>query len=1771
MKRSLRNLSKGKLAAALVLMCALVFGGYFGYHKFVVHAGSTENKAVVNTLEEYNAMCESGKVNCNQEAGDKDNPFLILEIVPYYGQAEIGYLLTGCEPIDFTKNDPSLYAASVDRTRSVATTVFADEYRRDANGDGQVDETCWDDDEWTNEKSKQITVKGYYEKVGNGKPGDFVIDHYEADTTGMFYAKDENGKDQPAYRPVFRKVEDGTGDFLWVTLANGEGRTISESDFNRYARNENKYQASADGVIEYDPGDREYTTRTDTDYYYIKVGGGGEGGWSGSAFKGHVVNMNDFARTSLDLDDKSEAAILDLKLAVKTIEPQELMKHPEWIDYADLIYIHQGQSIGVYSDWWKNTDYNQYHKIKDESGESFYKDDSSAQSKVTDIKFTSDNDWGWNVAKKMFFKINQLDEYDGSSPEGYGFAPLLFSVTALDNLNGLSKDIYGSTWKDVTHNHLDYTDMEVGGVDYKTGATNSGLYKFMLMNFLMDQENFYDYFFQTRRDNGQPVITEDAAKNVSYCSPQNGADAQEYWSVDAFLPITEKVNDTNISDEQVERYDISHYGGAYLNYPRPSLHGATFIYNSDTLLSQGYNNASIKKTDETQEAFDWFEKEYGKKLDELTPAQMVHYLLQYKRHGQDDDDVGTRDKNKMHVLEIEPCSEFTMSERFLTGKYLPASKFKGEIEVDHMTTAEFNGLKRDLNGYYDLIYIGDNIGKFNTKKKTVSGKEKTIVKRNSSLLEGYVYLHVGDKAGDLHSSGNDITEIKKKELKAFAEGGNALILADTLATFKWNSSGDITKDYEENYLTAVDQSSQMHKLLTSVKSPNKGVTEFQYANVTSLSQLSSKFLSKNCLSYMNKGFSFPTRVKTGLTSKKYKEMTTAYKDYVGLYSKIVSTPVQYYSDAGVSDEDKNASGTTAPLQSLAGSTLDFSFMIGDQSDDNKYGLRLYIDLNGDGIISKDELVEDTYANDSGVVYTYRGEDTKDSSGKPYTNKAGETIQVPAVQNYSYDFSNNSRLYLNKNKKSGAISWKFVLYNTSNKENYQSVTGVSRYERPNLAKAQSEIKVLQVVADAQMSTQANLENELSNSGSLFAKYATDKDIMKDFAITVTTISLTDFVAQVKAGTLGNATTGDEYNCYVISCGSELTGSSDADYVAADNYLTNKATKDGVTVVFTGEALTSDYKAENLKNVLNMCRFTAKDPYYGSIKDAASRPFDDKAYPGDKDKFEYSYAKVMEDGSGENKVYNNDLWKNLDYGDKAKKDTNANRNNKGRITTYPYTIDQSLKIASTAAQDYQLNMENSGLVVWYSLGAAGEGDDSEYGISPRDASNNYYLYTVQNVTYDLIDLENVSDDMEMKLFINTLSGTMASPNVVVDEGKSVNKDYKDLTINEVTSSYYDLKAGDTKKSSDGLDMTIYSGSLKPSGSKYKDYDANATAITPAPSAAATPVPSGGSTGGEDGEATPEPTKAPTPTPVPTKDPKIFLYNKEGKQWWQVMSENADDFKGWKDSDLLVIDYSYEPTNEGTNAITLVNKEYNKFKYLPGKTQTFSMTLGELKDFYGTTNDLSFLNVFSWDGNCKVYTVGIFENMQHFEDYKKSGGGTSGSGSDADYEPGEDIGEKESDDDLKPTYNTQPISFIPKNVTHRIWFTPYTNATDCLNVNSFKISLVMGSSADIGTKAESTISYIDKIYQETTDKDGNKELREYEASKDHTFTVKENNFLRDKVQYYFYAKDNFINNTADHTNAKTRWVRFDIANRRRSALTYLHLYYEGDLDTTYVFPLD
>ena len=136
MKKWFKNLTKGKLAIGVLALCLLVFGGYFGYHKFIVKADSMPNRAVVNTLEDYRKLCtgsENGEVDKTQNIADANskNAFLILEIVPYYGDAEVGYLIDGCEPIDLTNVGKSVYAAAKESTRSVATAVFKDEYDRD--------------------------------------------------------------------------------------------------------------------------------------------------------------------------------------------------------------------------------------------------------------------------------------------------------------------------------------------------------------------------------------------------------------------------------------------------------------------------------------------------------------------------------------------------------------------------------------------------------------------------------------------------------------------------------------------------------------------------------------------------------------------------------------------------------------------------------------------------------------------------------------------------------------------------------------------------------------------------------------------------------------------------------------------------------------------------------------------------------------------------------------------------------------------------------------------------------------------------------------------------------------------------------------------------------------------------------------------------------------------------------------------------------------------------------------------------------------------------------------------------------------------------------------------------------------------------------------------------------------------------------------------------------------------------------------------------------
>lgn len=145
-----------------------------------------------------------------------------------------------------------------------------------------------------------------------------------------------------------------------------------------------------------------------------------------------------------------------------------------------------------------------------------------------------------------------------------------------------------------------------------------------------------------------------------------------------------------------------------------------------------------------------------------------------------------------------------------------------------------------------------------------------------------------------------------------------------------------------------------------------------------------------------------------------------------------------------------------------------------------------------------------------------------------------------------------------------------------------------------------------------------------------------------------------------------------------------------------------------------------------------------------------------------------------GDGWNKasyMLKGDYYLENNYSKPALKATQVNE---GQITQYPYLISKdeikeinqrkSLKVSSTHYQWLQPNMEldrdgdgRSDIVVWYCLSDIYDSNvqsNNIYSICPNDVVNNYYIYTMGNVTYSGAGHSRPDEGAEMKLFVNTI---------------------------------------------------------------------------------------------------------------------------------------------------------------------------------------------------------------------------------------------------------------------------------------------------------------------------------------------------------------------------------------------------------------------------------
>lgn len=113
-------------------------------------------------------------------------------------------------------------------------------------------------------------------------------------------------------------------------------------------------------------------------------------------------------------------------------------------------------------------------------------------------------------------------------------------------------------------------------------------------------------------------------------------------------------------------------------------------------------------------------------------------------------------------------------------------------------------------------------------------------------------------------------------------------------------------------------------------------------------------------------------------------------------------------------------------------------------------------------------------------------------------------------------------------------------------------------------------------------------------------------------------------------------------------------------------------------------------------------------------------------------------------------------------KGKGTDRASQVNDGIVTTYPFAISSELIISGTHSQTYALDMEDSNVSVWYTLGADSTGNkknSSLYAASPHDGMDSYFMFSKGNVFYcgaghTIVTGPKRDNNDERRLYVNVI---------------------------------------------------------------------------------------------------------------------------------------------------------------------------------------------------------------------------------------------------------------------------------------------------------------------------------------------------------------------------------------------------------------------------------
>lgn len=1205
--------------------------------------------------------------------GTEDNPFFVLEVVPYEGEAQFGYHIAGCEPVDIERmcwDWKSVYGEDTLYTQGLADYYFWEE---------EVPAGCTGLIEATADQCGTMT------HVGDG--------------TGNYNLADGE----------FAAAENG--DYLWEPLPVEECTALSESERNEYknaAREGESFKACFENAkYFYRTGVKTLTHNN----IFLRES------------VGLAYEIVDGVRKSLP-EEEVQKRIAAYKSVVYTVTPEDLNMNLELIERADMIVFelkdNTGAASSAYRDGYAKPEY-------------FSHDESTAlgrrKENKPDADFTT-NQLDWSAVIAIYERANDRDKN----------CPVIWNT-----------HIYGQVSADNTKSvNMDVTFANGKRSTKSSYGTQNNLYKLYMLLYQMPSSTLEALYgepgaFKVQNMAGAVTDKNGNKLKTGVLDKYSSADANSYWNKFSLYPWDILPDDNSeVYTPVLDSLEIMGDGGRAI-YLFAAGGAQNFLKNSFFLNDGGTQFSSTfasygNGVDDDQygnEVYEFFRSIGVEKNNEnkVSTAECMYYLL----HG-NTGNSGEKSSDDYKVLELEPSPNY-FTEKYWKALIATHANTTGEVTVEQMTTSEFIGKNVEVISEYDMIYIGMNKLAGDPTMHTDytyahTGPEVYFPGNGDyTKLRGWLDAGADDAEGHFVYSGNDLTSEAETKLKEYADSGAALLFGN----------GFFTRADASVAANTIDRSS----------------------NIYDLQKVISKVLYEGALT------------DASLHVETKKALETALKKNRRVELEVLESPVLY-------EESKSDAEKYINYYNNSNRTLRYKFKLKAPAG-TSYKLALYVDINGDGKFSADENI------DVNVYATL-------ASG----NKGNIVTTLQAGSTYIVERTVLDRV--------GSISWKLDIVKGSTV--YSSLQGVSAIKANSLET--EDLCILQILPKNALTTVFLPQNGEVNGDTVTGL----PDGIPDFVrteierVTKTFYELTrdingmniEFVRmnqdEVNAALATNPDYLLNYDMLILGFADMYDGITLQTVAEAiENYISR-----GRAVLFThdnssfiGPGGWGSVFSKKFRDLFGMDRY---DILTHNAKETAAVRAD---YPYLPSRSSGVKQMIMNNGyilaQG---MTNGVLQRFKDYDaatgqDNLLETTKAMQVNRGAITEYPYKIPETLTVATTHPQYYQLDMERDDIVVWYCLSGDGSGlsmTENYYNSTPNDVRNNYYIYNVKNVTYSGVGHSWGMSTEEIKLFINTF---VAAYRATAKPVRAVIQN-DDATINSSTGEYFmcvDVNSSDAGK--------------------------------------------------------------------------------------------------------------------------------------------------------------------------------------------------------------------------------------------------------------------------------------------------------------------------------------------------------------------------------------